>query len=192
MDAIEKAAMKQYQLDVEAGLVQPSAAMIVAQKEAEAATMAKEPAVDSKPTSTGLLKVTSSPAPASTTEKENSNKDKEDGQPSLEPAVVTPPVKPKDETVGQPGEWQTVEAPVSEALPSQRQGTTGGGVIVEDDDEEAAGNPEDLKRFKIVEKTYPVDDDDGVMGEDGASGGPAVFKKRKGGASKARNIRRKL
>ncbi|KAF9124006.1 hypothetical protein BGW39_008531 [Mortierella sp. 14UC] len=193
MDAIEKAAMRQYQLDVEAGLVKPSAAMTGAQKEVTVAGAVKAPAIDSKPTPTGLLKVSSNPAPP-TTEKEDSDKDKEDGQSSLEPVVVTPPVKAMDETIGQPGEWQTVEAPVSKASSSQQQARrdTVGAAVVEDDDEDAASNPMDLRRFKIVEKTYPVDDDDAAAGEDGASGGSAVFKKRKGGAGKPRNIRRRM
>ncbi|KAG0271166.1 Mismatch repair endonuclease pms2 [Linnemannia exigua] len=190
MDAIEKAAMKQYQLDVEAGLVQPS----VAQKGAADTTTAKIPAkdVEATPTETGLLKVSVSPASVSSKEKEDLEEGKEDtGSSSSELIATTPPVKAKDETIGQPGEWQTVEAPVPNTLQQQGRKDMAGGVTVEDDDEDVAGNPEDLRRFKIVEKTYPVDDDD-VAGEDGASGGSAVFKKRKGGVGKPRNIRRKL
>ncbi|KAK3812678.1 MAG: hypothetical protein J3R72DRAFT_462629 [Linnemannia gamsii] len=184
MDAIEKAAMKQYQLDVEAGLVQPST---VAQKGATAAadaTTTKTPAKDLEPTptGTGLLKVTASLASMPSKEKEDSEEGKEDTEsPNSEPVATAPPVKAKDETIGQPGEWETVEAPV------HRQKA-----VAEDEDEDVAGNPEDLKRFKIVEKTYPVDNDDDFAGEDGAGGGSAVFKKRKGGVGKPRNIRRKL
>ena len=59
-----------------------------------------------------------------------------------------------------------------------------------DDDGEGAADPEDLRGFKIVEKTYPVDgdEDDGAAAE--GSGG-SLFKKRKGGANKPKNIRRK-
>ncbi|KAG0373157.1 Mismatch repair endonuclease pms2 [Mortierella sp. AD032] len=184
MDAIEKAAMKQYQLDVEAGLVQLST---VAQKGATAAadaTTTKTPAkdVEPTPTGTGLLKVTASLASVPSKEKEDSEEGKEDTEsPNSEPIATAPPVKAKDETIGQPGEWETVEAPVHQQK-----------AVVEDEDEDVAGNPEDLKRFKIVEKTYPVDNDDDFAGEEGAGGGSAVFKKRKGGVGKPRNIRRKL
>ncbi|KAF8941826.1 hypothetical protein BGZ47_007144 [Haplosporangium gracile] len=213
MDAIEKAAMRQYQLDVEAGLVQPSASMKATQSGANSST-AKPSAKDSKPTSTGLLKVSSTPAPApvptsestatETVTVEESEERKTDAGLNTEPVVAPTLVKvKKDETIGQPGEWETVEVPAPKASLSQESkkdkedGSSGGsntntsGVTV-DNDEDVAGNPEDLRRFKIVEKTYPVDDDDLAGEGDGAGGGSAVFKKRKGGVSKPRNIRRKL
>ncbi|KAF9144150.1 hypothetical protein BG015_000194 [Linnemannia schmuckeri] len=207
MDAIEKAAMRQYQLDVEAGLVQPSASMKAAQSEAISST-AKPSAKDSEPTSTGLLKVSSTSAPASestltetvTVEK---SEGKTDAGSNTEPVVAPTLVKvKKDETIGQPGEWETVEAPAPKASLSQgrkdkKDGSNGGSststsAINRDDDEDVEGNPEDLRRFKVVEKTYPGDNDDLVGEEDGAGGGSVVFKKRKGGVGKPRNIRRKL
>ncbi|KAF9537565.1 hypothetical protein EC957_007961 [Mortierella hygrophila] len=195
MDAIEKAAMKQYQLDVEAGLVQPSAAMKAAQSEATLST-AKSSTKNSEPTPTGLLKVSSTPTPApapETTTIETAAADelgegKTDVGSGTEIVAASEPVKAKkDETVGQPGEWETVEAPPAPKTSSQQNNRDSNGVIV-DEDEDVAGNPEDLRRFKIVEKTYPLDDDD-LAGE---GGGSAVFKKRKGGVGKPRNIRRKL
>ncbi|KAG0286996.1 Mismatch repair endonuclease pms2 [Linnemannia gamsii] len=192
MDAIEKAAMKQYQLDVEAGLVQPSAAMQTKQAEATSSTT-KPSGKDSEPTSTGLLKVSSTPAPESEsrvndTTTDGSGKGKTETGADAEAVAATTPVKPKkDETIGQAGEWETVEAPAPKTSQQSKDNSSGGGANV-DDDEEVAGNPEDLRRFKIVEKTYPVDDDD-LAGE---GEGSAVFKKRKGGVGKPRNIRRKL
>ncbi|KAF9101733.1 hypothetical protein BGX29_005297 [Mortierella sp. GBA35] len=192
MDAIEKAAMKQYQLDVEAGLVQPSAAMKAAQTKETEAT-ATPPAKESEPTPTGLLKVSSSkptPAPTKPATTEESEEGKTETGSTPEPAAPLP-VKIKDETVGQPGEWQTVEVPVSSSNKSSQQNKKeGSDSAAVDDDEDVAGNPEDLRQFRIVEKTYPVDDD--LVGEDDVNAGSAVFKKRKGGVGKQRNIRRKL
>jgi hypothetical protein len=188
--------MKQYQLDVEAGLVTPSAALKASQTEASSSTT-KPSAKDSEPTSTGLLKVSSTPAPESEstvtdTTREGSEEGKADTGTNTESDAAATPVKAKkDETIGQPGEWETVEAPTPKATSSSQQNkkdSSSRGGVVEEDDEDVAGNPEDLRRFKIVEKTYPVDDDD-LAGE---GDGSAVFKKRKGGVGKPRNIRRKL
>lgn len=184
--------MKQYQLDVEAGLVQPSAEMKAKQTEATLSTT-KPSAKDSEPTSTGLLKVSSTPAPesestATDTTTEGSGDGKTETEANTESNAAATPVKAKkDETIGQAGEWETVEAPAPKASQQNKDNSSNGGVNM-DDDEDVAGNPEDLRRFKIVEKTYPVDDDD-LAGE---GEGSAVFKKRKGGVGKPRNIRRKL
>lgn len=195
--------MRQYQLDVEAGLVQPSAAMKATQSEATSSA-AKSSTKDSESTSTGLLKVSSTPTPASAPETtttvtaaaDESGKGKTDVGSGIEPVAAPAPVTAKkDETIGQPGEWETVEAtPASKASSQPNKNDTRDGCSgdIVDEDEDVAGNPEDLRRFKIVEKTYPLDDDDLAGEGEGAGGGSAVFKKRKGGVGKPRNIRRKL
>ena len=194
--------MRQYQLDVEAGLVQPSTAMKAAQSEPTSST-AKPSTKNSEPTPTGLLKVSSTPTPApalETTTAGTATADESEERKTvvgsdIEPIAAPAPVKAKkDETIGQPGEWETVEAPSAPKSSSQQNKDTkdGSSSVIVDEDEDVAGNPEDLRRFKIVEKTYPLDDDDLAGEGEGASGGSAVFKKRKGGVGKPRNIRRKL
>ncbi|KAF9933383.1 Mismatch repair endonuclease pms2 [Linnemannia zychae] len=196
MEAIEKAAMRQYELDVEAGLVQPSAAMKTGQKEKSSSTSVPPPqAKSSELASTGLLKTstttTQSSEPTSNSRKEKEEEKEKAGTGANSEPVATEPVKKiRDETIGQPGEWQTVETPVRKTPSQQSTQNRDNGLVINNDDEDEEGNPEDLKRFKIVEKTYPVDDDS--AGEDNASAGSAVFKKRKGGGGKPRNIRRKL
>ncbi|KAF9356675.1 hypothetical protein BGX26_004911 [Mortierella sp. AD094] len=198
MEAIEKAAMKQYQLDVEAGLVQPSGSSPTPTKgpaiPPTKVTPEQKPPASAPPSSNLLLgtKVTAT----------GSNADPVAAPVAkAEAATPTTSKSSRDETVGQPGEWQTVEVPVPRSVPKAEQGDSGnkndnneGGnhyVPGADDDEDEA-DPEDLRGFKIVEKTYPVETD--VHGDDGEgeSTGAAVFKKRKAGASKPRNIRRKL
>lgn len=196
--------MRQYQLDVEAGLVQPSAAMKAAQSEATSSA-AKSSTKDSEPTPTGLLKVSSTPTPAPVPDKtttetavaDESGVGKTDVGSGTEPVAAPAPVAAKkDETIGQPGEWETVEAPpapkASSLLQNKNDTKDGASGVIVDEDEDVAGNPEDLRRFKIVEKTYPLDDDDLAGEGEGAGAGSAVFKKRKGGVGKPRNIRRKL
>ncbi|KAF9287734.1 hypothetical protein BGZ68_001343 [Mortierella alpina] len=190
MEAIEKAAMKQYQLDVEAGLVKPPT---------------------SSPVQTPVPALAPAPAPktqdASDKVPSESKADENEGTGSNSVPVAVPVAKatsdkPKDETVGQPGEWQTVEVPTtSHSSTTQRreQGNSGGSQkgeggshhVVGADDDDGEIDPEDLRGFKIVEKTYPVEDDVGANGDE-ESAGAVVFKKRKGGANKPRNIRRKL
>ncbi|KAG0048670.1 hypothetical protein BGZ83_006409 [Gryganskiella cystojenkinii] len=203
MDAIEKAALKQYKLDVEAGLVTPTADMTAALEALEASetaatSSAKKPdSSAAKSTSAATLRATGSnsePLPSDRVKKEESQE---------------PPKPVRDETVGQAGAWETVEAPaplVSSSSSSSRntkkdQGgkikseDEGGNHIVPgaDDDDDGVADSEDLRGFKIVEKTYPIDDDDdeGAATTTDGSGG-SLFKKRKGGASKPKNIRRKL
>ncbi|KAG0079476.1 hypothetical protein BGZ90_002511 [Linnemannia elongata] len=201
MDAIEKAAMRQYQLDVEAGLVQPTAAMKAAQSEATSSA-AKSSTKDSEPIPTGLLKLSSTPTPAPAPETTTthtaiadvSGEGGTDVGSGTEPVAAIAPVKAKkDETIGQPGEWETVDVHnVSSSQQNKKDTKDGPSSVIVDEDEDVAGNPEDLRRFKIVEKTYPLDDDDLAGEGEGAGGGSAVFKKRKGGVGKPRNIRRKL
>ncbi|KAH7049478.1 hypothetical protein BKA57DRAFT_459976 [Linnemannia elongata] len=201
MDAIEKAAMRQYQLDVEAGLVQPTAAMKAAQSEATSSA-AKSSTKDSEPIPAGLLKLSSTPTPAPAPETTTtdtaiadvSGEGTTDVGSRTEPVAAIAPVKAKkDETIGQPGEWETVDVhSVSSSQQNKKDTKDGPSSVIVDEDEDVAGNPEDLRRFKIVEKTYPLDDDDLAGEGEGAGGGSAVFKKRKGGVGKPRNIRRKL
>ncbi|KAI1321821.1 hypothetical protein EDD11_000097 [Mortierella claussenii] len=200
MEAIEKAAMKQYQLDVEAGLVKPSVGSLPF---AAVGASAKEPATSSP--APRLLAVTPSPAAepvsgtAPSTEKtEEATTAAAEPKGTLETTETTIATAPKDETVGQPGEWQTVEVPLHRSRPSEdsnsRDGVEkradDGSHYVEGADDEGGADPEDLRGFKIVEKTYPVEADVGEENESGS--GSAVFKKRKAGATKPRNIRRKL
>ncbi|KAF8955789.1 WW domain binding protein 4, partial [Entomortierella lignicola] len=192
MEAIEKAAMKQYQLDVEAGLVQPSGSSPTPTKGAIA------PSPVQKPPPPVLLASSSSDTKKAATGSNSEPVAKPAAKAETKPTI---PVASRDETVGQPGEWQTVEAPAPRPVSKSEQGENGqkkekdeGGnhYIPGADDDEDEADPEDLRGFKIVEKTYPVEAD--IPGGDGEteSTGAAVFKKRKGGASKPRNIRRKL
>ncbi|KAG0019827.1 WW domain binding protein 4 [Podila clonocystis] len=195
MEAIERAAMEQYQRDVEAGLVAGSA-----------------PPPPKQSTLSSSLSTTSAPPQPQTTSStvtmdlkaQIDPSDHSNTQKSTDPEPpVTPTPKPVDETVGQPGEWQTVEV---RSTPSNRlssrsnePGQTKEGdrssshyVAGADDDDDGEHDPEDLRGFKVVEKTYPTehqgDSDEGSKMDDGAP----MFKKRKAGAGKPRNIRRKV
>ncbi|KAF9952954.1 WW domain binding protein 4 [Mortierella alpina] len=197
MEAIEKAAMKQYQLDVEAGLVQPSTSTPSFPSRVETSVPVPAPATKKQD---AAEKEPSESSQADVKEGTGSN-----SVPVAVPVAKVAPNKPKDETVGQPGEWQTVEVrtlPHSSTSQKREQGNSGGSQkgesssshhVVGADDDDGEVDPEDLQGFKIVEKTYPVEDDLGAHGAgDEETAGAAVFKKRKGGASKPRNIRRKL
>ncbi|CAO3574084.1 unnamed protein product [Mortierella alpina] len=194
MEAIEKAAMKQYQLDVEAGLVQPSTSASAFTSQIETPALAPAPAAKKED--------------ASEKESSTGKAEAKEGTGSNSVPLAVPEVpkatsdKPKDETVGQPGEWQTVEVPTrshSSTAKGREQGNGSGlpkgeggsHYVVGADDDDGEVDPEDLRGFKIVEKTYPVEDDLAADGDE-ENAGAAVFKKRKGGASKPRNIRRKL
>ncbi|KAF9183335.1 hypothetical protein BGZ50_004285 [Haplosporangium sp. Z 11] len=194
-----RAALKQYQLDVEAGLVQPSASSPAAKSRkdspasAPSATVAAESVSsksESSPTILGSKKPTASTGSNSV--------------PVAEPkASIT---KPVDETVGQPGEWQTVETPTpvrqstgqkhgQDTKPDGKKDEERSHYVPGADDDDGEADPEDLRGFKIVEKTYPIDDElvenNDVDGGE-SSAGAAMFKKRKAGTNKSRNIRRKL
>ncbi|KAF9927440.1 hypothetical protein BGZ67_007519 [Mortierella alpina] len=193
MEAIEKAAMKQYQLDVEAGLVQPSASTPALSSKVETPVPAPAPAAKKQDD----LDKESSESKVDDKEGTGSN-----SVPIAAPVAKATSDKPKDEAVGQPGEWQTVEVPTrshSSTTQGREQGNRSGlqkgegrgHYVVGADDDDGEVDPEDLRGFKIVEKAYPEEDDRGADGDE-ENAGAAVFKKRKGGASKPRNIRRKL
>ncbi|KAF9918400.1 hypothetical protein BX616_008960 [Lobosporangium transversale] len=202
MDEIEKAAMKQYQLDVEAGLVKQPGQLAASLKKPDIS-----PAVSVVPsTSSKILAEASADIPSPATDKTSASAEKD----TSEIAVGGSDSKlTKDLSVGQPGEWQVVETPKrrettmasessrngSKSDKNQVQGNESGHHYIAgaDDDDEAQGDPEDLREFKIVEKTYPTDADLLYEGDgDTAAGdGSAVFKKRKGSSNKQRNIRRK-
>lgn len=188
MEAIEKAAMEQYQKDIQAGLAQTSsspaslasAGKVGAGKTGAGTSSPEASAKASKPNSASIA--TSGAAAKSSSEAEPS----EAGSKSIA----------RDETVGQPGEWETVEPPKprqeSERNPRKDEGGDHYVPGAEDDGGEA--DPEDLRSFKIEEKIYPVDSAQDEEDQDNGDGSSsvAVFKKRKAGASKPRNIRRKL
>ncbi|GJJ78785.1 hypothetical protein EMPS_11144 [Entomortierella parvispora] len=199
MDAIEKAALKQYKLDVEAGLVQPTAEMTAALEAAEAAELAAKSA---PPNTSGAASSTKPSISQPLSKATGSNSEPVTFNPvKKETAASTTPVK--DETIGQPGAWETVEAPVPVASSSKssskrdldgniknEDGSESHIVPGADDDDEGAADPEDLKGFKIVEKTYPVDgEDDGLDGAPAEGSGGSLFKKRKGGS---KNTRRRM
>ncbi|KAG0304574.1 hypothetical protein BGZ98_005322 [Dissophora globulifera] len=206
MDAIEKAALKQYQLDVEAGLVQPSASspaptkVLSAHSERSAPlSISAAPGVPaSKPTTGAPSSSSDSTSGAAVTVAAAADATGSNSEPVVAKTPAAPiPITIRNESVGQPGEWQTVEVPAPRPTNRRDGGEANtkkdedGSHYVpgaDDDDEEA--DPEDLRGFKIVEKTYPVEPE--LPGEDGEDAGAAVFKKRKAGASKPRNIRRKL
>ncbi|KAI7816875.1 hypothetical protein BC939DRAFT_467614 [Gamsiella multidivaricata] len=207
MEAIEKAAMRQYQLDVEAGLVQPNTS-------SPAFGSAKGPTTqDTKASSTSTAPVAAKAAPSGvepsantqpsskTTSKTGTGATGSNSEPLAAPKSLTETLQAsnvaRDENVGQPGEWQTVEVPAPRVTHIQadnelRNNEGGNHYVPGADDDEDAVDPEDLRGFKIVEKTYPVDPDLPSEDGNGESSGAAVFKKRKAGASKPRNIRRKV
>ncbi|KAL1916097.1 uncharacterized protein VTP21DRAFT_6101 [Calcarisporiella thermophila] len=98
-----------------------------------------------------------------------------------------------------PGEWVAVETP---SQPSAKSGdqkerekpATKGAIPVADVEYEEDEDPEDLRNFKITEKTLNVEEGEGAVantgGESEESG--ALFKKRKAGSQgRSRNIRKK-
>ncbi|KAF9939966.1 WW domain binding protein 4 [Modicella reniformis] len=207
-EAIEKAALEQYQQDVKAGFVQPSSSSQTPTKESGTVTSAsstKAASVSSAGKAGAGAGQTSSVAPSSleaqvetlTSAASSSSSNSDTAEKDSSETTTKPTVTPRDETVGQPGEWQTVEV----SIPKRQGGKEEDGSHyipgADDDEEREAADPEDLRSFKIEEKTYPVDSD--PLGEDGqhngaedSGGAAAVFKKRKAGASKPRNIRRKI
>ncbi|KAK9762300.1 hypothetical protein K7432_012102 [Basidiobolus ranarum] len=88
------------------------------------------------------------------------------------------------------GPWVTVEKPKPRATPKTKE--TSDVPYVEDDEEEE----DDLKNFKITEKSYPLESDYNINSEDTTSNDApetsSLFKKRKSdSAGKKRNIRKK-
>ncbi|KAG0261185.1 WW domain binding protein 4 [Mortierella polycephala] len=182
MEAIEKAALKQYQLDVEAGLVQPSTSFPAVASPATVAAESVSSKSESSPTILGSKKPTASTGSNSV--------------PVAEPKA--PAAKPADKTIGQPGEWQTVESTGQkhgqDKKSDGKKDEERSHYVPGADEDDGEADPEDLRGFKIVEKAYPIDDE--LVGNNDADGGEgsagaAVFKKRKAGANKSRNIRRK-
>lgn len=180
--------------------MQPTAEMTAALEAAEAADAAAKAA---PPQKSG--KESSSTNPPSSQPLSNgtgSNSEPVAFNPVKKEAATT---SVKDETIGQPGAWETVEAPepIASSSTSSSKRDIDGNIKNEDgseshivpgadDDEEGAADPEDLKGFKIVEKTYPVDgDEDELDGAAAEGSGGSLFKKRKAGG-KAKNTRRKL
>lgn len=193
--------MEQYQQDIKAGFVQSSSSSLAPTK-GQAVPTSTTPS----PVSVGRARegqagaVASSPEAQAETLTTASGTVVKTSKPSSEPEVPEACAKPivtRDETVGQPGEWQVVETPTP-----KQQGERGSGkgesgshyVPGAEDDDGGEVDPEDLRSFKIEEKIYPVDSVLGEDGQDSGDGGSSavVFKKRKAGASKPRNIRRKL
>ncbi|KAG0223722.1 hypothetical protein BGW42_005707 [Actinomortierella wolfii] len=201
MEAIEKAAQLQYQRDVEAGLIAPPPGGFPPATRTSAST-AVPPASAAKESSTSSS--TSTPTP--TSPKTASTSDKKALASKDQPSSPKQAVEVRDETIGQPGQWQTVETPSNkrtrakaeeqdDATATKNQGREGPRLSssiqgADLDDEE--GDPEDLREFKIVERTWPnekpsMENED----EEEGGGGGSMFKKRKGNAGKTRNIRKK-
>ena len=192
--------MKQYKLDVEAGLVQPTAEMTAALEAAEAAEAAAKSA---PPQKSGAESSSIKPSLSQPSSKGTGSNSEPVASNPVKTETASTPVK--DETVGQPGAWETVEAPapLDSSSTSSSKRDLDGKIKNEDgseshiapgahDDDEGAVDPDDLKGFKIVEKTYPVDgDDDELDGAATEGSGGSLFKKRKTGG-KAKNTRRKL
>ncbi|KAF9334201.1 hypothetical protein BG006_002575 [Podila minutissima] len=194
MEAIERAAMEQYQRDVEAGLVAGSAPLPSKQSTSSSSSSAS-PAPPPPPQT----------SPSTVSNDLKAQNDSTDDSDTTKNTVPEPPAvpapKPVDETVGQPGEWQTVEVrSVPSSRPSgrpyesgQKKGDGSSHYVAGADDDDGEHDPEDLRGFKVVEKTYPTEhqgdsDNEGSKADDGAP----MFKKRKAGAGKPRNIRRKV
>lgn len=95
-----------------------------------------------------------------------------------------------------PGEWTIVTPPAAKV--QGKDGKDSGGTAAEQIEDEEEEDPDDLRNFKVVEKTLDSFDigggtkrDRGEMVGDEESTG-ALFKKRKvGGQGKVRNIRKK-
>ena len=195
--------MKQYQLDVDAGLVKPSTSSQASTKgTTEQATSSAPPPAAATKDPSGSKPAVATPSPSSDSpsgpkaDATGSNSEPVAAKVAIA-ASVSKPASIRDEAVGQPGEWETVEVPASRTTQNQGQEERdtkkdegGNHYVPGADDEDEEVDPEDLRGFKIVEKTYPVEAE--LPGEDGEDSGAAVFKKRKAGASKPRNIRRKL
>ncbi|KAF9210173.1 WW domain binding protein 4 [Podila verticillata] len=193
MEAIERAAMEQYQRDVEAGLEAGSAPPPPKQSTSSSSSSAPSvPPPQTHAPSTATMDLTS--------QKEAS--DPSDTTKDTDPEPPTAPApQPVDETVGQPGEWQTVEVRSTASGRSSGSGDSGQKkqgdgtshyVAGAEDDDDNEHDPEDLRGFKVVEKTYPTENQGESDNEGKVDDGAPMFKKRKAGASKPRNIRRKL
>ncbi|KAI9242306.1 MAG: hypothetical protein BYD32DRAFT_403846 [Podila humilis] len=193
MEAIERAAMEQYQRDVEAGLEAGSAPPPPKQSTSSSSSSAPSvPPPQTHAPSTAIMDLTS--------QKEAS--DPSDTTKDTDPEPPTAPApQPVDETVGQPGEWQTVEVRSTASGRSSGSGDSGQKkqgdgtshyVAGAEDDDDNEHDPEDLRGFKVVEKTYPTENQGESDNEGKVDDGAPMFKKRKAGASKPRNIRRKL
>jgi hypothetical protein len=91
--------------------------------------------------------------------------------------VTPPPIPPVSDT-------QKADQASSESISKE--------VILQDDDDEEEEDPDDLRNFKVVEKTFPLDDQaPGNYTEDKDSS-KVTFKKRKfAGQAKTKNIRKK-
>ncbi|KAF9110392.1 hypothetical protein BGX27_006422 [Mortierella sp. AM989] len=159
MEAIEKAAMRQYQLDVEAGLVSPSGTSSASTKGTKTPPAKVTP--EQKPTPSASLLSSSSAGTKGAATGSNT-------EPVVAPvakaevAIPSTPTNAKDETVGQPGEWQTVEVPAPRLAQEDKgknaDGKEGGNHYVPGaDDDDGEADPEDLHGFRIMEKTYPVE-----------------------------------
>ncbi|KAF9972002.1 hypothetical protein BGZ73_004928 [Actinomortierella ambigua] len=207
MDAIEKAAQLQYQKDVEAGLIAPSPGGFPPATSASATTAA--PSADTAEPSSATKKKTALPASPSAPEETDSSKRTKAAE-SKDHSAPPPPVEERDETIGQAGQWQTVErrtgsnkrargkegdqeSDKKEHRSGPRLSSSVQGADLDDEEED----PEDLKGFRVVEKVWPGEkaafdeQEEAGAGEEEASSGGSMFKKRKGNAGKARNIRKK-
>ncbi|CAO3668501.1 unnamed protein product [Umbelopsis ramanniana] len=109
-----------------------------------------------------------------------------------EPFEMPIPKEPRSEAA--PGEWTVVSKPVENrkdvTAPDKNQSSTTHDLKPEMQDDFAAYE-EDLRSYKIKEKSYPedayVEDNDDEKKDEGV-----IFKKRKlGGQGKGRNIRKK-
>ncbi|KAI9289761.1 hypothetical protein BC943DRAFT_315094 [Umbelopsis sp. AD052] len=113
-------------------------------------------------------------------------------QTPAEPFEMPIPKAPGSEAA--PGEWTVVSKPVNhvkEAPVSDKSGSsTTHDLKPEMQDDDFAGYEEDLRSYKIKEKSYP--EDTYVEDTDEQKDGGVMFKKRKlGGQGKGRNIRKK-
>ncbi|KAF9577550.1 WW domain binding protein 4, partial [Lunasporangiospora selenospora] len=213
MDDIEKAAMKQYQLDIEAGLVSsslPQPSVIPSGSNSAAPATESESGLGSTPPSKPVSSSSKDEptAPASATGSNNVPLASKKVKPTPKETRPTTPKVKRDETIGQPGEWQTTESTqssepreekrkreedVEEEPEGEEKVTPSRESVADNHEDEETVDPEDLRGFQVVEKTYPLEDEDLLQDKDGdASSGAAMFKKRKGGAAKARNIRKRL
>ncbi|KAG0256304.1 hypothetical protein DFQ27_005781 [Actinomortierella ambigua] len=221
MDAIEKAAQLQYQKDVEAGLIAPPPGGFPPAT-SSSTTAAIGAATSTSSTSTPTS--SSSAAAAASADKDKSTSSstssptastKTDGSKTSSTAPVTKDESPsrvekRDETIGQPGQWQTIERRVSGSSKrsrendgdqegkkdEQRRGPRLSSSVQGADLDDEEVDPEDLRGFKVVEKTWPGEkpafdeqQEEGGKGEEETAG--SMFKKRKGNVSKTRNIRKK-
>ncbi|KAF9414084.1 hypothetical protein BGZ94_000516 [Podila epigama] len=203
MEAIEKAAMEQYQRDVDAGLVAGTAST----PSIKSTSVPPPPTLPSAASVPAAAEMTKEKAQEKAQEKERSSESNstelhKDEDPAIPTTNIPPEPTPKDETIGQPGAWQTVEVKPQTKHRSNNTNkakdgeSTGGSQALAgavDDEDDGEHDPEDLRGFKVVEKTFPTDlqsnsDDEPSAGTDGSP----MFKKRKTGVGKPRNIRRKV